>query len=296
MNSKLKPSGIDGLGDMAWGTHFCLVYETKEDLLDFFIPFLKAGLENQEACLCVASEPLIAEEAERAMRGAFREFDQYRAAGQIEITPHTDWYLKDGRFDEKNVLQGWIDKLDQALARGFSGLRFAANISLEKPDWQRFTEYERNLDATLRDLRITGLCAYDLNRYSAASMFDVIRHHQFTLARRNGAWELVEGAELKRAHEEVLKLNNELEQRVIERTTELAITNEQLKTEIVERKLVEDALRESEEKFAAAFRASPIGLVIATVDGKYVEVNQALCDLLGYSLEELLGRTAVEIG
>jgi hypothetical protein len=47
-------------------------------------------------------------------------------------------------------------------------------------------------------------------------MFDVIRHHQFTLARRNGAWELVEGAELKRAHEEVLKLNNELEQRVTE--------------------------------------------------------------------------------
>lgn len=59
---------------------------------------------------------------------------------------------------------------------------------------------------------------------------------------------------------------------------------------------LEEALRESEEKFSAAFRASPIGLVIATMDGKYVEVNQALCEILGYSREELLGKTAIEIG
>jgi PAS domain S-box-containing protein len=66
--------------------------------------------------------------------------------------------------------------------------------------------------------------------------------------------------------------------------------------DITERKRVEEALRESEEKFSAAFRASPIALVIATVDGKYVEMNQAFCELLGYSREELLGKTAVDIG
>jgi PAS domain S-box-containing protein len=60
MNSNLRPSGIEALGDMAWGSHFCLFYETREDLLDFFIPFFRAGLEHQEFCLCVASEPLMA--------------------------------------------------------------------------------------------------------------------------------------------------------------------------------------------------------------------------------------------
>src|ERR671922_2430221 len=138
MDAKRRPSGIEGLGDMSWGTHFCLFYETREDLLDFFIPFFKAGLEHQEFCLCVASEPLIAEEAERAMREAFPDFDSYLAAGQIEITPHTDWYLKDGYIDEGRVLQGWIDKLDHALAKGFSGVRFAANILLEKSGWESF--------------------------------------------------------------------------------------------------------------------------------------------------------------
>src|SRR5687768_14627467 len=157
MDTRLRPSGIEGLGDMSWGTHFCLFYETKEDLLDFFIPFFKTGLEHNEFCLCVASEPLIAEEAHRIMQKAFPNFERYLADGQIEITPHTDWYLKDGRFDEQRVLQGWMDKLDQALTKGFSGVRFAANILLDKSDWESFARYEGNLEEALRDLRIEGL-------------------------------------------------------------------------------------------------------------------------------------------
>jgi PAS domain S-box-containing protein len=296
MDINLRPSGIDGLGDMSWGNHFCLFYETKEDLLDFFIPFFKAGLEHQEFCLCVASEPLIAEEAEHAMRKAFPDFERYLTRGQIEITPHTDWYLKDGYFNEQRVLQGWIDKLDQAFTKGFSGVRFAANILLEKSEWESFARYEGKLEETLRNLHIEGLCAYNLNRYSGANVLDIMHQHQFTLARRDGKWEPLEGLQLKQAHKEVLKLNAELEQRVADRTASLTTINEQLRAEIAERTRMEEALRESEEKFSAAFRASPIGLVIATVDGKYVEVNQALCDLLGYSRAELLGRTAVEIG
>ena len=296
MDTNLRPSGVEGLGDMSWGTHFCLFYESKEDLLDFFIPFLKTGLQHKEFCLCVASEPLIAENAKQAMQDAIPNFDRSVAEGQIEITPHTDWYLKDGYFDEQRVLHEWIGKLDQALAKGFTGVRFAANILLQKSEWESFARYEGKLEETLRNLRIEGLCAYNLNHYSAANVLDIMRHHQFMLVRRNGKWEPLEGMQLKEAHEEVLKSNAELEQRVAERTASLTTINEQLRTEIIERTRVEEALRESEEKFSAAFRASPIGLVIATLDGKYVEVNQALCDLLGYSRDELLGRTAVEVG
>src|SRR5918996_741500 len=251
MDIDLRPSGIDGLGDMSWGTHFCLFYETKEDLLDFFIPFFNAGLEHQEFCLCIASEPLIAKEAERAMRQAFPDFDRYVAEGQIEINPHTDWYLKDGRFDEGRLLQDWIDKLDQALAKGFSGIRFAANTLLEKSDWESFARFERKLEETLHNLRIEGLCAYNLNYYSAAMMLDVIRHHQFTLARRDGVWEPLEGFKLKRAHEEVVKLNLELKQRVTERTSELASTNEQLRAEIVARVHAEEEISQHASRVEA---------------------------------------------
>jgi hypothetical protein len=48
---KLEILGIDIIGDMPWGTHFCQFYQTKEDLMDIFIPYFKAGLENNELCI-----------------------------------------------------------------------------------------------------------------------------------------------------------------------------------------------------------------------------------------------------
>jgi PAS domain S-box-containing protein len=290
MDANLRPSGIEGLGDMSWGTHFCLFYETKEDLLDFFIPFLEAGLEHEEFCLCVASVPLIAEEAERVMRQAFPDFERYVAEGQLEITPHTDWYLKDGRFDEQYALRSWIYKLDKALAKGFSGLRFAANFLLDKPDWESFVRFEAKLEDRLHDLRIKGLCAYDLNRYSAANMLDVIRHHQFTLARRDGTWEPLEGAQLKRAHEEVLKLNNELEQRVAERTAELAAANAQLRRGITERKQVERSLQETNSKLQLILNNSPLPIVGEDANARVTAWNKAAERLFGWTEQEVLGQ------
>jgi len=55
------------------------------------------------------------------------------------------------------------------------------------------------------------------------------------------------------------------------------------------------ALQESEEKFSAAFMSSPAGIAISTLDGKYVDVNDMLCEMLGYSREELIGKTVVDI-
>jgi hypothetical protein len=51
----LRRTGIGVVGDVPWGTHFFMFHETKEDLLDILAPFFKAGLENNELCVCVIS-------------------------------------------------------------------------------------------------------------------------------------------------------------------------------------------------------------------------------------------------
>ena len=67
MRENLRKSGIDIIGDVPWGTHFCQFYQTKEDLTDILVPYFKAGLENNEFCLWVTSQPLEVEEAKEAL-------------------------------------------------------------------------------------------------------------------------------------------------------------------------------------------------------------------------------------
>ena len=147
MKGKLRETGIDVVDGVPWGTHFCQFYQTKEDLLDILVPYFKEGLENNEFCIWVTSEPLKEEEAKEAMRGAVPHFDKYLKKGQIEVVPHSEGYLKDGLFDQEEVLNAWIDKLEGGLARGHDGMRVTGNISwLEKRDWKDFTRYEEKIN------------------------------------------------------------------------------------------------------------------------------------------------------
>ncbi len=59
-------------------------------------------------------------------------------------------------------------------------------------------------------------------------------------------------------------------------------------TDITERKLVEDALVESETKYRHLVTQSPDGIFINDLSGKFLSVNRAICDILKYSEEELL--------
>lgn len=67
--------------------------------------------------------------------------------------------------------------------------------------------------------------------------------------------------------------------------------------DVTERKRVEQSLRESEEKFSKAFRASPDGLAISELEtGRYLEVNEGYCQLFGFPRDEMLGQTSVGLG
>ena len=288
MATEMRKTGIGVVGDMPWGTHFCHFYETKEDLLDTLLSFFKAGLESQESCLWVVSEPLTEEEARHALKQAVPDLDRYLADRSIEIVLASDWYLQGGTFDLKRVTSGWHEKLARALARGYAGVRVTGNTAwLEKKDWKDFCEYEEALNASITNQRLTVLCTYPLAASGAAEILDVARTHQFALAKRHGNWEVVETPGLKQAKEEIKRLNEGLEQRVVERTRQLATVNEELRKEITARKRAEEELRKSERQFHALFDEAAVGMGLVNAAGHLFESNRTLQQMLGYSEEEL---------
>jgi PAS domain S-box-containing protein len=67
-------------------------------------------------------------------------------------------------------------------------------------------------------------------------------------------------------------------------------------TDVHDQKLAAEALRQWEERFAKAFRESPAGLSITRLsDGAFLDVNDSFIKMLGYSRQELIGHTSVEL-
>jgi len=211
METQDRKTGIDAMGNVPWGTHFCLFYQTKEDLADILVPYFKSGLENNEFCVWVTSEPLRAEEVKSVFRKTVKNLDDYIKNGQIEILDYSDWYTKSGKFDSEKVLQGWVEKEKEALKRGFDGLRLTGNTFwFEKELWSEFADYERIINNIIGNHKMIVLCTYSLDKCRASEIVDVVANHQFTLTRKSGKWLCVENSEHKQAEEARKSLQEQL--------------------------------------------------------------------------------------
>ncbi|MGB4504822.1 MAG: MEDS domain-containing protein, partial [Syntrophaceticus sp.] len=209
MERKLRKSGLDIIGDVPWGTHFCNFYETKQDLLDILMPFLRAGLENNEFCLWIVSDPLGEQEARDAVRNAILHSDSYFEKGQIEIVSYNNWYCRNGELYTENLFDDCVQIMKNALSRGFDGLRATGSMSwLEKKQWGMFLEYERLFNEMVDQVQMILLCSYVLSRCSAYDVIDVVNTHQFALFNREGSWEVIETSQHKTT-QQVLRESDE---------------------------------------------------------------------------------------
>ena len=65
--------------------------------------------------------------------------------------------------------------------------------------------------------------------------------------------------------------------------------------DVTERRLKDDAIRESEERFRSAFENAAVGASMVDQGGRFIKVNRKLCEMLGYSAEELLSKTFSDV-
>jgi C4-dicarboxylate-specific signal transduction histidine kinase len=267
MTTALRDTGIGPVGEMPWGTHFCHFYETTEDLLETLLPFFKAGLESNEFCAWVWSEPLTEDGVWQALERAVPGLDRYEPDQSIEVLNARDVYLAGGEIDLRRIIDNWNAKLQQALSRGYQGIRVTGNAAwLEQKQWADFLDYEAALNRGISDQPMLVLCTYPLTTTGAIEFLDVTATHQFAVAKRRGRWEVVETPQLAQAKAEIARLNRDLEQRVLERTM-------QLEAAIQDQAQAWSALQETQKALAHVTRLTTISELTASLAH---QVNQPL--------------------
>ncbi|HWQ19498.1 MAG TPA: PAS domain S-box protein [Methanotrichaceae archaeon] len=99
---------------------------------------------------------------------------------------------------------------------------------------------------------------------------------------------------LRHAQESLIAARDQLEREVLERTAELERTVEALKKEAEERRRVEAGLRESEEKYRTIVETANEGIWTVDAQRKTTYVNSKMAEMLGYSPEEMIGRSGLD--
>jgi len=257
MNKNLGKSVIDIIGDVPWGTHICQFYDSKEDLTDILIPYFKVGLKNNEFCLWITAQPLEAEDAIGALGKEISDFDSYLAKGQIEIISYSCSHMARYIHDPKGVINYWIEKLNHAMERGYSGLRLSVNTSwLEKKDWGYFVDCMRKLGDIIGKYRMIALGSYIVDKYSTVDFVEVVSNHQFYLSKKEGKWE---------------KINN------------------------LGRKKTEEAIIHATNDWKHTFDAVPDLIAILDTEFRIVRANKAMAASLRMTIEECIGMTCYRI-
>ncbi len=181
-----RKSGVPLIRDLPWGSHFCQFYQTKKDLLDILVPYFTMGLNSNEFCLWAVSAPVDVNNAKKALKKAFPHFEEFEKSGQIEIFPHTS--RETGAWANTFI----TSKLDQAISKGFEGLRMARRVFPQKKAGGTLKSYA--IDA-IGKYPIIAAYLYPRNSFDAVGLMEVVRNHRYALIRNAGNWEVIESSE-----------------------------------------------------------------------------------------------------
>lgn len=222
MKGALRDTGIEILGEVAWGTHVCLFYEEQSDLLGVVVPFLAAGLLAGELCVWMPPNGDTEERARSALRDRVPDLEARIGRGQLEFKSAETFYRGDGSFKVDAVMARLHEAVQRSESEGFTGIRASGDLGWAKDeDRRRLREYEARSHEFVKGRRMLILCTYPIEQCLAVDVLDLARAHHVVMAARRGRWESVVTPEHARAMREIERLNHELEQRVEQRTAEL---------------------------------------------------------------------------
>lgn len=177
-----KDDVVDFVRNMKPTDHVIMFYEFPEDKYRLLFTYLKAGLDRQEAVAYVTGIDETPNHIKEVMTKFGIDIDEFERKGMLRIISYKDWYIIDGKFSIEKTVTLLKNLLDDALARGFKGLRVVGEVDcFFKCDMvKELVEYENSLHRVL-DIPLTALCAYSMpimmQKNQMQLVIDLIKAH-----------------------------------------------------------------------------------------------------------------------
>jgi hypothetical protein len=159
--------------------HACAFFHSSEEEHRTLLPFLKEGIEAGDKTFQIVDKTRY-EERRRVLTDNGIDFSISESAKQIEIRPWEQAYLRGSRFDQEAMLVLIEEVLTEGKQQGFGLTRLWANMewALEDlPGVHDIVEYETRLNHILPKYDDVVVCTYDVTRFSASVVMDIMRTH-----------------------------------------------------------------------------------------------------------------------
>jgi len=163
--------------------HVCAFFHSKEEEYGVLMPFIKEGFEKGDRAFHVVDPRHRTDHLQRLQREGI-DVEEAEARGQLEVRRWQDAYLRDNHFDQYRMIETIKAALDPSKKAPGKLTRLIANMewALEDlPGVEDIVEYETRLNQVLPDYGDPVICTYDLSRFDASVVIDIMRTHPMVI-------------------------------------------------------------------------------------------------------------------
>jgi hypothetical protein len=169
--------------EIACRSHVCAFFYTEGQAYDVLLPFIRDGFAAGDRAFHIV-DPARRQNHLTTLADAGIDPDARQQARQLEVRPWQEAYLRGGRFDQDAMLALIQEVLREGRSLGFPMTRLVANMewALEsQPGVHDLVAYEARLNEVLPQYEDTVICTYDLARFSAPVVMDILRTHPMVI-------------------------------------------------------------------------------------------------------------------
>ena len=178
MNSPTRVVKLAGR-EIGCSCHACAFFHNDEQFYKVMMPFIREGFDAGDRAVHIV-DPAKRERHMETLSKAGIDARGGEETRQLEVRRWEEAYLRDGRFEQERMLALIQEVLEDGRRKEFPMTRLVANMEWaleDRPGVADIVEYESRLNYILPKYDDTVVCTYDLGKFSAAAVMDILRTH-----------------------------------------------------------------------------------------------------------------------